>query len=94
MPEATVAHEAGTQLSEYGRVLATQNDWRAILFVSIGVIVFLGLLMIYERFAAARRDAKVATALDSIAASLSSLTVEVKLLSREAQRTAARRHSA
>lgn len=72
----------GTQLAENGRVLATLDDWRAMMFILTGVIIILVALIIWDRIAAARRDSKVATALDSIAASMNSLTVEVKVMSR------------
>lgn len=76
------ASTVGTQLAENGRVLATLDDWRAMMFILVGVIIILVMLIIWDRIAASRRDAKVATALDSIAASMNSLTVEVKVMSR------------
>lgn len=47
---AGIIKEGGSSLAEQGRVLATLDDWRAITFVLIIVIVILSL----ERFFAAR----------------------------------------
>jgi len=49
--------EAGRALAENGRVLATLDDWRAIVFVLVGVIVVLVLKDVWDR-AHMRRERK------------------------------------
>lgn len=69
----------GAQLAENGRVLATLDDWRAIMFVLVGVILILILLIIWDRWANFRRDTKLALALDKVGDSLDALTIEIKV---------------
>lgn len=70
--------QAASQLAENGRVLATLDDWRAIMFVLVGVIVALIILIVWMMIINTRRDARIAASNDKVASALIDLTVEIR----------------
>lgn len=70
--------EAASQLAENGRVLATLDDWRAIMFVLVGVIVILIVLLVWMMIINTRRDARIASSNEKVAGALTDLTVEIR----------------
>lgn len=70
----------GSQLAENGRVLATLDDWRAIVFVLVGVIVLLIIFIVWTTAAGSRREERLARAIDKVGDAMDALTVEIKVL--------------
>lgn len=72
----------GEQLAENGRVLATLDDWRAIMFVLVAVIVIQAAFIVWDRVTTSKRQERFADAMDKLADACDKLTVEVTVMSR------------
>lgn len=77
-PAAT--KEIAGQLAENGRVLATLDDWRAIVFVLVGVIIVLVMFIIWDRFSNNKREERLARAIDKVGDAMDLMTVEIRVL--------------
>lgn len=86
MVAAASRKEVSSQLAENGRVLATLDDWRAIVFVLVGVIVVLIAFIVWDRLTNSRREDRLVAAIDKVGTAMDALTLEIKVLRAVASR--------